>query len=448
MKGIREFKERVATDPLFAAEGLDLDNARNALKELHSSLGLIARIWRTNFAARLFFLRYPPEESAHPIRFLEALLESEAQRRIFLETSTPESAARLLTCWEHAAIAYQTGIAAYLEALLRLQKMENIKDASRLGYFDVAPTFSELTAWVRLMQDNGQRLTQEIAARRAILRDGAEAIPEKPKGITSSAVSNSDEKPDVILSDELRELFGIAGMQNARERIGPIVYAARQFDDGQNTPHAFFASVGQTRAVHSPQIEVFLADEYFFLNLKKGHFLDLVIYRPLIEAGLDYWCQPATSFYATLDLTYYADIATAADCERRPHPRRNFVLDQRSSVLDLLIGRGIHYNTRFAELLAIFAFHKRLPPLSFFYIARAYPSLYFLPFNRSVWRINQSPTLQASRFSPRSHYETFSDLRTRVPLDTIKKIVGISAKRMSRFANELARFNMNKSTTL
>lgn len=436
-KTLENIKWRAENDPLFAAEGLDIENARASVEELEQSVNLIEKILRKKLIYRLFLFRYPAAETAHPIRFLKEFVVAEELRRQFLKNPNREKASQLIKQWGKTAAAYLENAEAYQEAILALQKMEGPRDGQTIGYFDSAPTFSQYMEKISLLAENGRRLKSEVDDLDKIL--AGENIAMTPDDRSPKPGIGAAYPPKGIkIPPELRKLIKIASMEGrAEEKYGPLIYKLGIFNEGVVAPRMFFVHIGRTRGVRSRQIEIFLGDDFYFLNLKRGHFLDQVIYRPLVEEGLEYWCQPTTSFYVTLDLGYQIDIATFVDLGRRKFRNREGVLRQKSSLFDLLVGRGVHYDKRFAELLAIFHYHKKMPPLSFFYLARSYPTLYFLVHNKSVWRLNENLSFETTRFGKKSHYENLDELKKKLRPDIIEKIVRISSQRMSYFKEEL-----------
>lgn len=438
-KYLESFRIAVFDDPLFAAEGLDLDNAQHALDELEASVKKIAKSWK-KVIARLFFFKYPPAESAHPIAFLRSFLQSEKLRRVFLADPSVQNAQGLLAQWEETVDNYKEGAQKYRDALATIGYLENIDKNSQIGYFDSAPTFAEIIAWTDLLLVNAERIKIEINEFKLVL--SGQRLPHMPKIISQkqeSTAKKSTEDP-VKTSPRINELLEIIESRFVvKKRFTDIKYKIGHFDGGKIKEHSFSVLIGNASDVVSPLIYILLSDEIFFLNLTKGHFIDMIIYRPLFEHKLPYWYQPATTLYSHLDSTYQAEIATKVDLMQRSFKRPEQILRQKSSLLDLLIGTGIYYNNRFEKLVRIYAFHRKLPQLSFFYFARAYPTIYFLPFNLSVWRIAKSPKLTGTRFGPKSHYEPYSKLHSKVSFEMLKKVVAISSSRSKYFKKELGK---------
>lgn len=436
---LHNFIQIVEQDPLFAAEGLDLENARLALQELTDSLQDIRKSWKS-IVAKLFFLKYPPEDTVHPIRFLESFLKSEETRRGFLKSPNHENARILLKMWRETLEEYVRGIKSYQSALLAIQKLEHIESNSKMGYFDIAPTFLDFINWTDLLLENSRRLKLELDDCSLVLSGQRVPMIYKSRRKRNSFVHEEDSLKVNLspISDHLKQLTKIVQSKFiVEEKYESLVYSLGHFNEAKITPRRFNVLLARVKDVKSKLLMVILADDFYFLNFKKGHFLDFSIYRPLIERNLDYWCQPSTTFYSNLDISYQADLATIIDLKRRDFENPDLVKGQKSSLLDLLFGTGVYYNHRFAKLLKIFSYHKNLPKISFLYLARSYPSLYFLSFNESVWRLNKKPFINGTRFGANSSYETFQNLIKKVPFETLKEVVRISANRLGYFKEEL-----------
>ncbi len=112
--------------------------------------------------------------------------------------------------------------------------------------------------------------------------------------------------------------------------------------------------------------------------------------------------QPATFLYTARDQRYWADIASIADRVCRPELDWSLANAQRSSTFDLLLGACVLnvriYTNNFRERIV----SRELGPYSLLFglLIHSHPSVYFLPFNRSVWRLPEQPNfLGAERIS-------------------------------------------------
>jgi hypothetical protein len=441
-KNLVTFAEMAEKDPLFAAEGLDLENCRQALDELVNSLKDIKKSWKS-LSVKLFFLKYPILETAHPISFLKSFIDSETARREFIKKPDLENAEKLVVMWSKTLNEYKQGINSYRSALLGIQRLEAIKDDSRIAYFDTNISFKEFIKWTELLDRNASRLADEIESRKLILKGNDPALlSTDPRRGYVEKTNSDDENHSKKIPEKLSELVEIAQSKFKKEdQWKAIPIKIGHFDQGVPTLRNFNVSIARTNDLNLKFLAVILADDMYFLNLRKGHFLNPIIYRPLLENNLDYWYQPATTFYASMDISYQAELATIVDHKRRKFNNPHLVDVQKSSLFDLLIGTGIYYNTRFSKLLRIFSYHKCLPKLSFFYLARAYPSLYFLSFNKSVWRLDEDFRIQGTRFGSNSGYENYEKVSSEASFEALKKVVEISIRRSRFFKKEISYYD-------
>ncbi|NQV93236.1 hypothetical protein HQ403_01930 [Candidatus Kaiserbacteria bacterium] len=435
--GLINFISTVKKDPLFAAEGLDLDNARKALLGLGNSVDELEEAWG-GIISKLFFIKHPPRESLHPIEFLENFIESEYARRVFLKSGSKEDADALLNQWRETQKSYTKNLFSYKKALLEILKIEEIDPNAKIDYFSLVGSIGELLSWVDRLLENAEELDSEIKKLGGILK-GEEQIFRKSNDNRDKLIIEKADLPKLPQIDSnLEELVRVATIYTEKKKaFGPIVYWLGHFNEGKITPHRFLVYIGTSKHTNCKMVTILLADDMYFLNLKRDHFMDLSIYEPVMKKGLNYWYQPAAAIYNTLDASYWADIVTIADIKDRKFINEEQVLQQRSSLLDLLIGAGVSAGVTFTKLIKIVSHHKESAKLSYLYAARAYPTLYFLSFNQSVWRIEESPYLFGTRFAKESHYESYTDLKDKVPFDVLRDIVETSVMRTEYFKKKL-----------
>src|SRR3990167_8487110 len=100
---LQKFYNLTLTDPLFAAEGLDLDNTRWALEDLRKLANDLEREYRKQYW--WFCFRYPFVETLHPIRFLERFIDCERSRRLFLYNPIMPNAQDLIRSYQKTLAA-------------------------------------------------------------------------------------------------------------------------------------------------------------------------------------------------------------------------------------------------------------------------------------------------------------------------------------------------------
>lgn len=434
-KGLLHIVNKAKGDPLFAAEGLDLENARITLQKLEGSIDEVSRPWK-GMIPKLFFLKHQPRKSVHPVRFLSDFLESERIRREFLEEPTQDGADALLAQWDKTLQAYEEDAKAYKKALLDIQRIEGIDPSAAITYFNTGTTLNELLGWVDGLLENASAIESELKALRETLQNNRNDVVVGARG--QREYKQWTENDLAPVDPGLKQLVGVhASLIKSKENLGTVVCEVDHFDEGNMRPHRF--SVWKHKSIHSDcdLVTILLEDDMFFLNLAQGHFLDLSIYATVMDRGLDYWYQPATSLYSTLDVSYWAEVVTRADLEKREFENSSLVVGQQCSLLDLLLGAGVSANISFSKLIKIFDHNNTSTQLSFWYFARAYPTLYFLSFNESVWRLRKDPLLKGTRFGAASHYKPYKEVKGKVSLDVLKEVVSASTTRTADFMKKL-----------
>ncbi len=427
------FHKLTLRDPLFAAEGLDIDNAGWALDELELLTGKLERVWHKSH--RWFCFWHPFAETLHPIRFLRKFLESERRRRLFIIRPSEENARLLLRAYEKTVSALELNIAAYLDSISDLRRMEKVPPDGSILYFHTnSISFAEFVESAESIRRNAKELGREVERRRTLLSGGApgsgnisgglfpksDPIPRKDRGPALS------EKYQKMLLLEEKNLPGIV------EKYGPIFYEFVHLD-GTPRVHNFFAYVTKDN-FNRRQFQISLADRRFFLELVNTKSAlpsgqssfdsrTRVIYDPMIKRGIPYWHQAVTSFYSVLDLRYYADLATVTDLGwRRPFLDKGAVLSQKSSMLDMILWNGVKHERTHLVMSRVQAGASQLPSPLYNFIARSYPSLYYLPFNRSVWRLDEPPRFLGSRFGRGGIYKTFEEIEPFVSAEILEKV--------------------------
>lgn len=421
---LKKFYALTLEDPLFAAEGLDLDNARWALEDLRTLSGELEREYRKQY--RWFCFRYPFGETLHPIRFLERFLDCEASRRLFLNDPTERNAKELLRRYRKASAAFRENAEAYRAALVAAKKAEPFPEEAVFHFISENFSFQDILGFVDRIIENSRALETEVARRAQVLSGALNVLPALPEIVpiaekqSGPPLSPGLEKALLWTEEELRERAIIA------ERYGPIFYECSQFDE-KPTTHQFFFYMVKHRTSERLRPVIVLADQYYFIDIKKffenaplAHLR--ITWKTLYESGAKYEMRSGTQPYVAFDLRYWADLATIIDTRwRRPVLRENAVAAQRSSLLDLLLwglnATNRHFLTR--QQIAM-RDHNIINPLFGLFVTRSYPSLYYLLFNTSVWRLPEAKNLLNTFRFYNSFYKTFEEVVADVSEEELK----------------------------
>jgi hypothetical protein len=380
-----DFHESVVSDPLFAAEGLDLESALAGVR----ALALAGRSFERAFAVyswkfRLYFLLYPLSRSALPLPFLRALVVSERARRAYLVKPSYAARRRLVRSWLRAARAYHASALRYQALFERVLRYEPVLAKKTLN--DMASnsfTVADLRETVDAFVQNGEALMVEARARAR--KEGSIRLDERAAPASEPIVplSEADKLMEAYEEERLAERYEIL----ERHRFG---YRLRNFDE-EETARQFVVFMGRNKLNGAPYLSILLADHWVFLRLIGGKGLGRLtptIFKPIIDRGIEYFAQHLTWFYAMRDHQYTADLLTLADRARRPELAQSLVDAQRSSLLDLLLWRGADELRRFAQMTLLRAKEgDKGYSMGYAFFTYSNPSIYFMPFNHSVWRL-------------------------------------------------------------
>lgn len=443
----KNFHELVAADPLFAAEGMDLDNATASLDALESALtDLEPEYAGASFARKLFFIRYPLAQYAVPSSFLRAIISSERARRVYIAYPTLESARALLHAWTHAQHCLSNDLGRYRtlhEILIRIES-----DAEKFVMQDM---FGYLTSYRFVMQTldvfkrNADALRSEIAQRRELLEGDV-------------SVANASRRPErkipVLQKGEIspwhRQLHeaeiacGVSPYRYADilESYGPYRIELANFDE-KPRERTFMVYIMQEKKTPRKCMWVSFVDKFHFIDLwnfvpqadsvTRGKYASAI---GLHKDEIPFWYEGMALLYNTRDLRYWMDIATAIDAIRRPQLDRDLIASQRSSLFDLMLAECARDMRSMIAHLRRRARSGTSERYSLVYdlLTRTYPSAYYMPFNRSVWRLNEEPPLIGDGFQVPNNDRFLSDERMQKELtpDMIAKVMGVAKLREER----------------
>ena len=429
---LRPFYDLTISDPLFAAEGLDLDNALNAIEAIEVTTQKLQEFWQKSHRGFCFW--YPFSETLHPFRFLRKFLECEREIRHFLANPSLENAEKLLHLYNKTGDALIADLDAYSGALKALLKMEGIEFESSIFYFHSnAVTVKEFISSIEMINENALMLRSEVRQREKILKNAevreVARFSDRDNYMTALKDSGPGLSQEYLYMQKLEE-------ENAPpilERYGPIYYELPHLD-GNPRVHRFQAYVMKGPYPGVKYLSISLTDQRYFLKLqdtpkevseKQSHFdnRNKVIYEPLMKRGINYWHQSATSFYSVMDLGYYSDLATIVDSKwRRPFLDARQLLIQKSSLFDLILWNGWTHERIYLQMTGVQAGVNKLSSPLYSFVARSYPSLYYLPFNKSVWRLEKPLHFLGSRFGKGGVYSTYEDLKSELSREMLEKI--------------------------
>ena len=377
---------------------MDIDRAVLGLNELERAIKEVEReSSENNFLRKLFLARYPIAGHTLPLPFLRTFVESERLRRMYLANASPELAHKLALSWEKCAQVLEKCTRRYMSLHRMFCSFEGVtNDDVFEDRFGNSSSSAYIHNSVASLVRNALLLREEANRRLRILTRGEQSsqfpdITPKTHSLSASLVTLSADAERV---HKLECSYGAPFRHvDILETHGPFRYSLSNFE-GVPTPHDFILYITRDKKTGRVGMEVSRVDKFIFYELADKHnyrFNDISManYKSLTERGIPYWYESSTHLYTMRDQRYWMDIATIVDLKRRPELNQNYLQTQRSSMFDLLLDvfiRHAQFNIGYARRRKFNGTASTYSPYRGL-LNHSYPSLYYLTFNRSVWRL-------------------------------------------------------------
>lgn len=413
---IEDFHGSIVEDPLFAAEGMDLDNAERAIEAIDAALsGLETEYARASLLRRLFFIRYPLAQHAVPLSFLRCFVACERQRRLYLASPSRALAESLVSSWERAVSEMGINLRHYRSLHRTLVRLESHEDTFVMqDMYGHRTTYRHAEGTIRVFEQNADALRAAIRDRRRLLAG------LKYASAASSPMERTVPPARAGTIDPWHAIVHAAAVENGTwpyrygdilETHGPYRVSVPNFNAAP-TERTFLFYVLEDKNLQLKRVWPALVDQFFFQDtwhfseradgVTRGAYASAVGLR---KEEMPYWYEPATNLYNSRDCSYWMDLATIADMKRRPELNQALVAAERSSMWDMVLAecasdmRSLVAHLRRRERSETARSYSMLYDL----LTRSYPGLYYLPFNKSVWRLREAPALIGDSFqAPRA----------------------------------------------
>lgn len=445
-----EFDRLVKDDPLFAAEGCDLAAASVALAEIHKNAHRLEKIFVgqnmvRGLLFRVFFFIFPLVRNALPLPFLRQVLLCEQYRRAYLVAPTIHTATDLLQSWRGAARQYGTCLKRYRF----LHRVVWWREPSARHYvlqdlFGNISSIKHIEKTLATMGRNGDTLLTEVERRARLLKEKTPILPHDSNISGEVAMSPAVMSAWHARLHALEKSQGVTPFRQSEieASYGPFSYTLPHFD-GTPTTHIFILYYLRNKKTNLRSMWIAVVDRYLFTKVWHQSARQLDGKTPFVFSGglsatdTPYWYEPAGHLYTLRDPSYWVDIATSVDMAHRSAVcDAKLVRAQKSSLLHLLLGAC-------AEDLHVFVRHterrKRqntLQGYSLLYglLMRTHPALYYLTFNKSVWRISNPTELlgESWRAEPTSPYVSEVELRETLSDDALVAVMSAQVLREER----------------
>lgn len=426
-KELSVFYETVLTDPLFAAEGMNLESAEKAIRELERATLMQENFyWEHAKNLRWFLWWRPFAESLRPVPFLKSFIEAERKRRDFLAGPSLSGAEALIATWELAGRNYKKSAERHLAALKLIGKIEKLdKTSIDYQFHKYIVSFTRVLENIKDILINADGVLAETARRKKILRGygGVDIRTKAPINPIPYSLQG------LQLRSELQNILEVEKeITRPGREYGPIYYTLETFDGAPKT-HQFFVYLNPLikHGFECFLLSITLADERYFLEIEPSKYKfhqSIEQYEPMVRRGIPFFHYHPTAAYAVRDLLFWADLATIADITwLRPELDKSRVLSQKSSLLDMLLWHTVSDCYTSLRSIKVAWLGGTLSPLSYLYIARSFPSLYYLTFNRSVWRMDRRPNFNGSRFTNTATvHKTYDEIADQLTPEILREI--------------------------
>ncbi|KKU05639.1 MAG: hypothetical protein UX07_C0014G0010 [Parcubacteria group bacterium GW2011_GWA2_45_30] len=448
--------EEAKTQPRFGLAGADTATLRVKIKELKETVGAIAALYPKAEDRRLI------ETAFHPIDFLESLPDLEETRRAFIKNPTLKNFLAYRRALDRTVARYQKDLERYQNAL---DNLPYVAKNEFYHYGTNAITREMLLSNISALIANAKTLNRR-------------AIPSLSIAKASSAAVQNP----VLTPDELRD---IAFTQKIIERLKwlPVMPLAEIPTDCGVDPVKGERGLFYLARVNKFLTPLSIRQAFFHFTLSYGE--ETRFFKPLREAGLEYYWQPNFNYYSCPDVAYHAQIFTlyrvrelllewrasrwnielpeltsAIDSFLKADPIWRETQDkmfnamrstlekypdeklrelagndmpdllreileinrEKSGYFEKLIRRGVAENRNLLKLTALLPQPLKIKEL---FITRSLPSLYFLPFNGSVW-LDDAPLSFVRYYGQTKYYLDYQTLLKTYPEKTILDLIALS----------------------
>lgn len=452
------------TNPPFGLAGVDLVRLADSVNRLEQSIPPLAAVYDDPADAKII------RGSIHPVAFLKTLLALEESRREFV--SDP-SQMRRAAYWRNLKVTagtYEKDIAAWRGALYAF--LQN-RAGSEVYYFVESATSLDF-----LVRASDELLANARSLNKAI-RSGNTEYHEP---FTSPLWTQSLSEPSVTENDKGNLGFVLRFVEaEGWEIVSPAIEVPTDCFGKEGEPDFFYIVKLRNETVP-------MYYRQLFFRYTKARFADARYYDPLREKGFDYNWQPDFNLYACPDLSYQAEamtvykirelllrrsereggaipeIAAVKESIRkflaRDPLRRSTQLElfrvvselvaqypggalaevvgeenarllkevllialQKTGFLEEVVARGARLTENLPKLMRLL---PRPLPAKELLLMRSYPSLYFMPFHRSIWSSGEPPRFIESAGRSR-YYFSRDELKESMPDEKLIELMSIAA---------------------
>ena len=412
------FYSLTINDPLFYDPALDLKTLDNSIARLKSkeqaflqTRKLLQKNERNKNSSIINV------EKLFPIDFLENFSRASASMERFLQDKDPISAKNLLASYKNTAASYRKNAENVLTMIKNFIK-ENPEAQYEARYKEVnflqtTTTLDIIRNDFKLIIENVKKLDKIINSRSECLYEG-NCIKEDDRedyGTTSNG-RQDNENGGYFISQEILFPKGFT------KTLGPYLietscFRNKEEKQGKNQPIYLF-----TRSIADKppeKISLKLADQVYYIDYKylASYLWEREIAKIFLDKGIRYIEQNATNDYGCPDLTYQPEVLERA--------RKDIVGEQKNYEMEKISQAnklwGLPYIIdEISSNLDYSILHQKISkrPTDQLYLltSRLDYSIFYMPFAKSVWRIDDRLKFILKSGNPIApFFETYASLK-------------------------------------
>jgi hypothetical protein len=342
-----------------------------------------------------------------PLGLLQTLPKIKKFTDSFLENPSSFRGFQLLGAYKEAVEQYKKSIALHLKALQNLfEENPRLASSKTKTFFLGSGTNLEIVKQdFLLIQENSEVLEKEIKKRENCLWGGECSEDNQGRDPSSRSETPRPKKEPNLLPPTL-----ISPFPEPYKILGPYFTESGCWGfepDGKPKIETFYIFIKDKKIMPRLATEAYFIDYQAAAERWEGA-------RIFLERGISYVIQSETADYQCPDLTYWPELLGLARKEigaGEPNKELARRLAEENKLWTL---------PYFLERVAAFMdfmilnqeLEKKSPSLIYILQARTNYSIVFMPFAKSVWRLNQNPQYLEPASAPLgTMYKTYKDLK-------------------------------------
>ncbi len=404
------FYDLTLKDPLFYSPFFEAEEFEKAIGGLEKTEKEFRRVIIENTAAgnfpqKYYYIQIFQENTLFPFQFLKQLSSINQKTKELIENPSVGRAKELLNLYDRAADAYLREASTRVGIFEKIKGLEEKEGEYHNQYFffvDSATSIETVKNDFLLIQNNGYKLKEEVQKRKNCLLGKtpcwAPSQAGEVNGFIESLEANFELKGKNV--DSVKDSLPNYSIHPIEVR-GPYKTTSSCW---QNPASENWLYLIYPRDTDKNLIIAKLANQSYYYKI--NHQINHPIQRALSEKGLDFCDQLETTYYECMDLTFYPRLLVLDFLKKRLETgitsKEELTKELNYELLAEnqfgLMAPAINLISEILESRKnIQILTKEYPsaPAFIFSIETSY-SIFYFPFAKSIWRINEQPQYAVS----------------------------------------------------